>query len=351
MKMDFEENPLNLDDLKDALLAHICNQTQVSIKSQQIDEPELNFDEKLEIVKNLLNDSHLKFLHRFGAHLRKDHLIYFDDSNESEINELLRTLRHDLDHLTVRVKNRRYAAMVKMLQEDDEFFSLAEMKSRDPLLYEQYVGQYETPEEKRANTRPNAETDTLVDILLKGIDKKHNDEVEEEQRKFQQNPKDDENDEDETQDSSSSVPKESQWGNFDDEKPSAAQPQPSSSRKRHAKSIAAKEKNLLRKEFCSIMYQNFLTGKDSEHFDYTTVDDNEDYDNVSEHDQDEEDKYFDDEDDPEEITDEPILDQHPNIAAEDDEDDLDIYMKHLKNNMIKQSNNVYEDEEFDDDEN
>lgn len=346
--MEIEDNPLNLDDLKDALLAHICNQTQVSIKSQQIDEPELKFDEKLEIVKNLLNDSHLKFLHRFGAHLRKDHLKYFDDSNDSEISELLRTLRYDLDNLTVRVKNRRYAAMVKMLQEDDEFFSLAEMKSRDPLLYEQYVGQYETPDEKRANTRPNAETDTLVDILLKGIDKKHNDEIEEEQRKVQENPKDDENDDDETQDSSSAL-KESQWGNFDDEKPPPAQFLPSGSRKRHAKSIVANEKNLLRKEFCSIMYQNFLTGKDGEHFDYTNVDENEDYDNVSEHDQDEEDKYFDNEDEPEEIADEPILDQHPNITAEDDEDDLDIFMKHLKNNMKKQRNYVYEDEEFDDD--
>lgn len=348
--MEIQDDSVNLDELKEALLTHICNQDRAFIKSQQIDEPELKFDEKLEIVTNLLNDSHLKFLHRFGSHLRRDHLKYFDCPNNSEITESLKIIRHDMDHQNVRVKNRRYAAMLKMLQ-DDDYFSIDEMRHRDPLLYEQYVGQYETPEEKRANLRPNAETDTLVDILLKGIEKKHNEEVEEQQRK-------DENesnrlsgdDEDDTEDSSqhSRPPKETQWGNFDDENPATSQPA-SNSRKRHAKSIAENEKNLLRKEFCSIMYQNFLSGRDSEHFDYSRVDENDEYDNVSENDHDEEDKYFEDDNDEPDDEPESILNQHP-INIDEDEDDLDIYMKHLKNNMkSQQQSGKFVDEEFDDD--
>lgn len=336
---------MNLDELREALLTHICNQDRAFIKSQQIDEPELKFDEKFKILENLLQDSHLKFLQRFGCHLRKDHLKYFE-CPDNEICEYLRIIEHEMDHQSVRVKNRRYAVMLKMLQ-GDEYFSLIEMRSREPLLYEQYVGQYESPEEKRAHLRPNSETDTLVDVLLKGIDNRHTDEMEEQQRKEEEEFRSGVNEEDEnTRESTSEHSRlhEPQWGNFDED-PAIAQTA-SNSRKRHAKLITSDEKDLLRKEFCSIMYQNFLSGNDRDHFDYTTVDENADYDDLSENDQDEEDKYFEENNDEDEEI-EDVLDQLP-INNDEDEDDLDIYMKHLKNNIKRQQqNNDYE--EFDED--
>lgn len=338
---------MNLDELKEALLTHICNQGRAFI-SQQIGDPELKFDEKFKILENLLDDSHLKFLRRYGSHLRKDHLKYFE-SADNDICECLKFIEHEMDHQNVKVKNRRYAAMLKMLQKD-EYFSLIEMRSREPLLYEQYVGQYETPEEKRAHLRPNSETDTLVEVLLKSIDNRHADEQEEQQRKEEERLRSDINDEDDdsTRESSSEYcrpPQQQQWGNLEDENNASNSKNSSNSRKRHAEFVTADEKNLLRREFSSIMYQNFLSGNDKDHFDYTQVDENSEYDNLSEIDQDEEDKYFEDEKNDEDEM-EDFLDQHP-INNDDDEDELDIYMKHLKQNMKRQQNNVFE-EEFDD---
>lgn len=37
--------------------------------------------------------------------------------------------------------------------------------------------------------------------------------------------------------------------------------------------VTAAERVLLKEEFVATMYENFLTGKDQEFFDYTTVDD------------------------------------------------------------------------------
>lgn len=125
-----------------------------------------------------------------------------------------------------------------------------------------------------------------------------------------------------------------QWGNFEDEPHSSTSKPVLKAPKR--KLITAGERDLLKEEFIGIMYSNFLSGKDAEHYDYATVDNNEDYDNTLETDQDCEDRYF--EEDPEEYIAQQTID-------DDSEDELDIYMKHLENNLKQQENGF--EKEFD----
>lgn len=337
---------MDLNDLKECLLVHICNENKAFFKSQQKDEPELEYEEKRQIASNLLSRSHLKFLQRFGFNMLKEHLRYFEcnksDENESEeVNEYLKTIRHSIEHQGTSVKNRRYAAMIKLIDEG-KYFSENEMKSRDPLLYEQLIGQYQSSAEKRANLRPNAATDTLVDILLQGIDREHDNEVKEQQKEDEGTSQSvdeliDENSKD--SESSESNSNTNQWGNFEDEAVKKK------SRKRTANLITAGERDLLKEEFFGIMYSNFLSGKDKDFFDYSTVDDNEDYDNVQENDQDEEDRYFDESDESQQ-NEEMITSDKNNDDTE--EDDLDIYMKHLEKQIKNQKKNTFQ-EEFDDD--
>ncbi|CAG2067343.1 unnamed protein product [Timema podura] len=122
--------------------------------------------------------------------------------------------------------------------------------------------------------------------------------------------------------------------------------------------ISRKERELLRDEFVTSMYQSFLDGKDVD-FDYSTVDENPAFDCLKVEDQDEEEKYFDSEtpedapsieDIMEELQDAPrradVLEKEPvnapnrvdavekesHIIADelDEEDELDRFMRDLK---------------------
>lgn len=129
-----------------------------------------------------------------------------------------------------------------------------------------------------------------------------------------------------------------QWGNFE-EPEATTSTAPPKAKKRPAKLITAGERDLLRDEFRGVMYGKFLSGEDSEFFDYATVDANEEYDDTLETDQDYEDKYFE-----EDSEDTPAQ----QVINEDTEDELDVYMKHLERNLKQQQQNGFE-EEFDDD--
>jgi Coiled-coil domain containing protein (DUF2052) len=336
---------LNLGDLKEALLAHICYENKAFFKSQQIDEPELNYDERKDIAEEILDKSHVKFLQRFGTNLKKQHLKFFESHNygpeeQLEVNENLKQITFNLDHHGSIVRNRRYVKLLELIKEK-KYFSEAEMKCRDPLLYEQLIGQFQSPAEKKANRRPDPTTDTLVDVLLEGIDFDHNREIESRQREEEDGMM--ENDEDESQQSSrlesldddeDSNESHKHWGNFDEPQPTTSTSQPKA-KKRPAKLVTAGERDLLKEEFLGIMYSNFLSGKDSE-FDYSTVDTNEKYDDTLETEQDCEDKYFD-----EDSEESPPANITNDVSSEDE---LDIYMKHLEKHLKQEEF----EEEFDD---
>lgn len=338
----------NLEELREALLTHLCTENKAFFRSQQINEPELSYADQREIASQLLNSSHSKFLQRFGMNLKKEHLKYFesriyDEREQSEVDNIKKHILWNLENHGTIVRNRRYAALVKLIK-DKKYFCESEMMARDPLLYETLIGQYQTPDEKRANRRPDPKTDTLVDVLLQGIDFDHTREIERKQRTEEESML--QNDDDSQQsitssktasDDADSESNHEQWGNFDEPQTSSAPPK---TRKRPAKLITAAERDLLKEEFLGIMYSNFLSGRDSEFFDYTNVDTNEEYDDTLEKDRDFEDKYFEEDD----TQDTP--DPSPINNNDDSEDELDIYMKHLEKNMNTKQQEF--EEEFDD---
>lgn len=59
--------------------------------------------------------------------------------------------------------------------------------------------------------------------------------------------------------------------------------------------ITTQQRAQLRSEFVSLMHERFLAGRDSEHFDYSTVDDNPAYDPMDLIERDQQDAYFDSE--------------------------------------------------------
>lgn len=366
---------LDLDELKDSLLNSICENNKAFIKSQQIDDPEISIQEKYRLLNEiLLNKPHSQFLSRYRHIIQPEHLQYFESRNyEGEehflVQHYLTEIRSANENRSQLIKNRRYCCLLKLIS-DKKYFSPSEMMGREPLLYDQLIGQYQTEAEKKACRRPDAKTDTLVDILFQGIDRDHNTELENKQRTEENDMMDvitldDDEDSEDSYDSDSTDPeaaedKRSKWGNFEEKPTEAEQPCTSSSvvkrskkeikqRKRLANMITAGERDLLKDEFLGIMHSNFLSGKDKEFFDYSQVDQNSEYDNIEENCQDLEDKYFDDDDSQNSAMDHEDNNTNDIVKAEESsEDDLDVYMQHIQQHLHKQEKEIFQ-EEFDDD--
>ena len=138
-------------------------------RHQQRGEPDLTFDEKREIATKLLDRKPAIFLSRFGKHISSEDLAYFEPLRHDYVIDFhakeIEKLHNDKKNRTV-VRNRRYEAMKKLL-EAGEYFGDDAMKHRDPLLYEQMVGQYRTEEEVAAEV--DKSDLTFSSILLSHI--------------------------------------------------------------------------------------------------------------------------------------------------------------------------------------
>lgn len=334
--------------LKEEMLNHLCHQNQVFFKSQQIDDLELKLEEKLKIASDVLDSSPSVFLSRFGHYLEFSHLNYFENQNLSSedkytVDFYLKELRLEHKNRSQKIKNRRYAALLNLI-EKKEYFSLPQMKEREPLLYEQLVGQYKTQAEKKAELRPNPRTDTLLDVLFQGIDQDYVTDLEKKQREEETSMNVD--DSESTEGNSESTEEncdfsKEHWGNLEEE-PSPGPSTSSRSPKKQKKvvqMVTAAERDLLKDEFLGIMYSNFLCGKDKD-FNYQTVDENAELDNIQEEDQDKEDAYFEsyDSDDAEnEMKGISIENGSEKMGdASEEEDELDIYMKHIEQHLKKE---------------
>ncbi|KAK1876955.1 Coiled-coil domain containing protein 97 [Dissostichus eleginoides] len=207
-----------------------------SVKSQQKGDAELTLDQRRE---ELLQHSDPRVLH-YGKVIERRAAAFTNRT---------------------RVRNQRYAAL-RALQEGGEYFSDEQMRIREPLLYEQYIGQYLTDEEVLARSQESMLDDAqggpgapagnkggLTQLLLNSYQERLIQDLIPAQQK--------------------------DW------------------------EPTAEEKALLREEFIGQMHQRFLDGKDKD-INYSEVDENPDYDNLDIVSRDEEDKYFDDEDDDEE---------------------------------------------------
>ncbi|XP_065209394.1 coiled-coil domain-containing protein 97 [Planococcus citri] len=325
------------DEIRNQMLDYLANKTNVHFKSQQIGEPDLSFSEKRSIAENVLNQSHSTFLSRFGDNLLMEHLSCFNDPGDESyevqyyLNKLKSCKCKPLSE--VQIKNRRFEAM-KRLMSEGEYFSVGEMRKRNPLLFDQLLGGFLTDPESK--TDPSQEH-AFAHILLDQIEqdqvaalKKKQLEAELEQSKECPDSSDDE--ECTKMESESSTSKEFKdnlilWGksyknNHTIGKTRWKSKHSSSTKPKNFQNkckLSHEEKVLLINEFTSSMFHSFLHGKDE--FDYNEVDNNPEYDDEKQCDVDEEEKYFDSES-PEE--------RSQKYSQEVEDDELDDYMKNIE---------------------
>lgn len=345
-------------DEEDILNCLIYNK-HVYFKSQQIGEDELSVMEKREIASKIFSLCKSTFLCRFGKHLKEDHLEYFKqfltDENDgyavgyyiADLKRFFTKSKREKD-----IKNRRYDALKRLVKENF-YFTETEMMKRNPLLYNQLVGQYMSDEEKKVRDNVDTKNITFVNLLLETIDRDST-------RKKQKQQQDDEDhameediiekdEEEELNGNKSQAAKKVESDSWDEEEipdntvkwgeiPSTSKEDSpprflknlrniftdEETKPKEIVMITANERKILKEEFISVMYQSFLDGKDVE-FDYTTVDDNEEYDNLQIKSNDAEETYFDSET-PEDI---PPDDERMASESNASEDELDVFMDRL----------------------
>lgn len=244
----------------------------VIIKSQQRDEPDLTDNEKFYYLQEMLNRSPGKFLMKYGGLLLEHHLVYFKKYDDYEITFRLRELHKNLSDSSRKVvrRNRRYECLKKLMDEG-VYFCEKEMRQREPLLYEHYVGQYLTTEEREALDQQCSDI-MLSDKILHQEDVKRREELLLQQREAEEMVEEESSEEESSE---------------DEDPKQTLKPDESST-------ISEKEKRKFRQEFLRTMQLKFLNGEEKE-FDYSKVDNNAEYDSIEQRGIDEEEKYFDSE--------------------------------------------------------
>ncbi|KAG5832417.1 hypothetical protein ANANG_G00290940 [Anguilla anguilla] len=251
------------------------------VKSQQLGDPDLTLEERRRVLLEQYRAKPLVFLERYEAHLKPEHLGAFAHlSTDCRAQHYCREVQRRASNRAARtrVRNHRYAAL-RTLQQEGQYFSEEQMRVREPLLYEQYIGQYLSEDElcKRSAEAMTAGCGGLADLLMNSY-----------QERLLQNTLQQQQDmEEEALEETEEDDEDSEAGGGEHWEPSA------------------EEKALLREEFLTQMHQRFLDGKDKD-FNYSEVDENPDYDNLDIVSRDAEERYFDNDDDDEEEEDEDL---------------------------------------------
>ncbi|KAK7168023.1 hypothetical protein R3I94_002164 [Phoxinus phoxinus] len=261
----------NLQDEPSSCLSAMIEAIAASgspVKSQQLGEPDLTLEEKKGVLIDQYKSKPLVFLERYQAHLKPEHMDAFshlssDCRAQYYCKEIQRRASGSADR--TRIRNHRYAAL-RALQKEGQYFSEEQMRVRDPLLYEQYIGQYLSEEDilQRSEEAMRNGPGGLADLLINSYQEKLIQNRLEEQEEREQCAVE-ESDEEECEE-----PRPAEW------------------------EPTAEEKAMLREEFLSQMHQRFLDGKDD--FNYSEVDRNPDFDNLDIVSHDAEERYFDDDD-------------------------------------------------------
>jgi len=284
------------------MIRKIISSPTAFFRNQQKNEPDLSQDEKRSICIDLYSKHPVQFLSRYYQYLDSEDVPCFRDSQHSISEDSKYDFDYYLQEMAKRksavvsddhpdpiVKNRRYAALKKLI-ENGEYFSDYEMRDRDPLLFDQMVGQYQTEREQQAAFHSgDRQAAGFSSVLLNLFDaqelskRRHIQRAQQAVSSNRSNRKRHyESDEEEEMDEEDE--------NDEDEAASSDQAK-----------IPSAEKQDLREDFVREMQERFLDGKDV-NFDYRTVDENPEYDLVDLQARDNEDKYF-DEEEPEESQD------------------------------------------------
>lgn len=241
------------------------------VKSQQLGEPDLTLEERKKVLMDQYKSKPLVFLERYQAHLKPEHTEAFSHlSGDCRAQYYCKEIQKRASGTTnqTRIRNHRYAAL-RALQKEGQYFSEEQMRVRDPLLYEQYIGQYLSEEEILERSEENMRNGPkgLADLLINSYQEKLIQNRLEEEQEMEQCAVEESDEED------CDEPRQVEWEPNED------------------------EKAMLREEFLSQMHQRFLDGKDD--FNYSEVDENPDYDNLDIVSHDAEERYFDDDEEEE----------------------------------------------------
>ncbi|XP_050519745.1 coiled-coil domain-containing protein 97 isoform X2 [Daktulosphaira vitifoliae] len=339
-KKDPEKNQVLIQNIID----HVSeNASDNNFKSQQKGDPDITIEERKKIAGDILNESHSRFLYKFGDYLLQTHLEYFKNMNEDdyEINFHIHRLSRSLKSKKIICKNRRYQALLELVKGD--YFNDSEMRSREPLLWEQLVGQYLSPEEKMGFDQLESAPSSLSGVLFEQIDRDVRDNLKRKQETDEVISSDVNNSSDDESISTAEYHgSSSMWGEYSNAKQTTVKIGKRRWKETHGfnqvpnntKELSDNERFLLLNEFRSHMFQKFLSGQE-EDFDYNKVDNNPEYDNLVIKTIDDEEKYFDAESsDEEESSLEPTSMSVNKNNEYNDHDELDDYInKLLKNEM------------------
>ena len=258
-----------------------------SIRSQQRGEPDLSETELCSTLHEILLQKPGEFLSRFGKSLDDADLAYFNSQTKtnfevgSRVGELRKSLSQSSKSRMKTVNNRRYKYLEKLMEESD-YFCEEQMRQRDPILFEYYIGQFMSAEEK-LEMDANRSDMKLSSMILKNMEVDKRAELLKQQRKKEHDQLEESDSSSDEDDSELNRPA----GIGRNSKIPMAPMKLSSNPE-----MARREKRMLRAEFLTAMQNSFLDGKDKD-FDYSVVDQDEKYDSLEMKQKDAEDEYFD----------------------------------------------------------
>lgn len=328
-----ESDEPDVDPIYD-IIDYLVRCAKISFKNSHVDEKEMKTCDKIHFAHALFKRSPTDFLTQFGKFLAPHHVGYFENLKSEQSNrafrqclDLLKTY-HSGNGKRKRVRNRRYKALQK-LQNESDYFSEKQMMSRNPLLYEQLIGQFLSDEEIRARDGVDRENLTFLDLILETVDRNEMREMKNEQ--MLEEDLDSMSIEDPPSNRNDISEKRKQWGEFE-----IADTTPSFKPEiRKQALISAPERRLLREEFLQEMYNSFIEGYDD--VDYDSIDNDEQLDDLQQISQDAEDKYFDSETNEVESLEEhmALMEEYSKKQVQDNlrDDPLDVFMTHISNKI------------------
>lgn len=253
----FLEDELEIDPIID-IIDYLVRSAKISFKNSHLNEISTRTSDKIQAACKIYKESPTNFLLEFGKYLSPSHLHYFENSplnfESDSFRDCLSQLKryHSKECTHKRIRNRRFKALHK-LKADTDYFSDKQMMYRNPLLYEQLVGQYLTDEEIKARDTTDNDS-SLLNIILETVDRNNLQEMKNRQCMLEGLTIEDALITPEVSTAKENLSNEKHWGEFDEPdtivtfKPEI----------RQEALINANERNLLREEFLQEMYSSFI---------------------------------------------------------------------------------------------
>lgn len=279
------------------------NMDNIPFKTLRHGEQDLTREEKLVQMQKTLHDDPALFLSKWGRYLSQrtltsfrqihnnyevdfylDSLLYSegnDQPNPADTNSRHPSRQQKSEFYTL-VQNRRYEFLKRHLKNSD-YFSDESIQLRDPILYDQYIGQHIPAREKK---EPFANDITLVNRILSNIDRKYVDDhlykqkiIDEEQMEEEEEDEEEESDDEIFEEPTPAVMTKRKGKDVDmthasaDKEKEGNEEDENDEEEEHDMEGLMEFREEQRLELIRLLEEKFLAGKDD--FDYDQVDYNE----------------------------------------------------------------------------